>query len=79
MADFRIRREIGTFDGTALHYTVRVEDDTHVGGDVVLSLVTNAGAHGTHVASIAAAHHEGDGDGDGPGGDGQGGKEPLQE
>ena len=51
MAPFAVDRQVGVLGfGTAVSYCVQVYDD----GDI-LSLVTDAGSHGTHVAGIAAA------------------------
>ena len=53
MCDYRIKYEYGTFsEMDSLNYCVNVYDD----GDI-LSIVTDAGAHGSHVAGIVAAHH----------------------
>lgn len=53
LTDFDRERQWSTFSAyDACNYAVHVYDD----GDVV-SLVVDAGAHGTHVAGIAAAYH----------------------
>jgi tripeptidyl-peptidase-2 len=53
MANFRLFREWATFDEESLlNFAVNVYED----GDL-LSVVTDCGAHGTHVAGIVAAHH----------------------
>lgn len=53
LCDFKRERQWGVWDAeTLLTYAVNVYED----GDVV-SIVTDAGAHGTHVAGIVAAHH----------------------
>lgn len=53
MTDFRHERQWSTFgEEDRLNFSVNIYD-----GGRVLSLVTNCGAHGTHVASIVAAHH----------------------
>jgi tripeptidyl-peptidase-2 len=55
LADFRVERGYGVWSrATLLSYAINVYED----GDVV-SIVTDAGSHGTHVASIVAAHHPG--------------------
>ncbi len=52
MTNFRLERQYDTFsDEDLLNYAINVYAD----GDV-LSIVTDAGAHGTHVAGIVAAH-----------------------
>lgn len=57
MGDFRSTRHVGTLgDDTQLHYTMRFVEEAH-GGGCTLSVVTTAGAHGTHVAAIAGAHY----------------------
>jgi tripeptidyl-peptidase-2 len=57
MADFRHARQVGTFgDDTQLHYSLRFVEESN-GGGCTLSVVANAGAHGTHVAAIAGAHY----------------------
>ena len=67
MGDFRNTRQVGTFgDDTQLHYTMRFVEEAHSGG-CTLSVVTTAGAHGTHVAAIAGAHYP---NADSPGKDG---------
>lgn len=53
LCDFKRERQWGVWDDeTLLTYAINVYED----GDVV-SIVTDAGAHGTHVAGIVAAHH----------------------
>jgi tripeptidyl-peptidase-2 len=55
LAPFSVAQEWGTFGGnTLLNFGVGVHND----GDVV-SIVCDAGAHGTHVAGIVAAWHPG--------------------
>jgi len=55
LAPFAVAQEWGTFGGnTLLNFGVGV----HADGDVV-SIVCDAGAHGTHVAGIVAAYHPG--------------------
>jgi tripeptidyl-peptidase-2 len=52
MTDYRVSRQFSTFDSESnLNYAVNVFDD-----GATLSLVCDCGAHGTHVASIAAAY-----------------------
>ena len=54
MAPYKVESQVGEFGfGTALSFCVQVYD----GGDL-LSIVTDAGSHGTHVAGIVAAHFE---------------------
>ena len=53
MTNFRDCRRFGTFSAEdACNYVVNIYD----GGDT-LSIVTDAGSHGTHVAGIASAYH----------------------
>lgn len=53
LTDFDLERSWSTFSAyDACNFAVHLYDD----GDVV-SLVVDAGAHGTHVAGIAAAYH----------------------
>jgi tripeptidyl-peptidase-2 len=53
MASYRVAREWSTFDEESLlNYAVNIYEE----GDL-LSIVTDCGAHGTHVAGIVAAHH----------------------
>lgn len=55
MASYRIERQFDTFsDEDLLNYAVNVYQD----GDL-LSIVTDSGSHGTHVAGIVAAHFPG--------------------
>ncbi len=52
LTNFRRQRQFGTFDeGSLLNFAVNIYEH----GDR-LSLVTDAGAHGTHVAGIVAGH-----------------------
>ncbi len=53
LTNFALERQYGTF-GTEdlLNYGVNIYDEGKL-----LSIVTDAGAHGTHVAGIVAAHH----------------------
>ncbi|ETW08523.1 hypothetical protein H310_01086 [Aphanomyces invadans] len=54
IASYRVAQEYATFsDESQLNYALNVYDD----GDV-LSIVCDAGSHGTHVAGIVAAYHE---------------------
>ena len=54
MAPYRVAQQVGDVGfGTALTYCVQIGD----GGDRV-SVVVDAGSHGTHVAGIVAAHFE---------------------
>ena len=53
LTNYRDCRQHGTFSAAdALNFAVNIYDE----GDT-LSLVVDAGSHGTHVAGIAAAHH----------------------
>ncbi|OQR99082.1 tripeptidyl-peptidase [Achlya hypogyna] len=53
---YRRRQEYGSFsDASQLHYAFNVYED----GDV-LSIVCDAGSHGTHVAGVAAAYYPDD-------------------
>ncbi len=52
LTNFRLERQHGTFSSEDLmNYAVNVYDDGKL-----LSIVTDSGAHGTHVAGIVAAH-----------------------
>ena len=51
IAPYKHKQQVGTFGfGTSLTYCVQVYED----GDI-LSVVTDSGSHGTHVAGIVAA------------------------
>lgn len=53
LCDFKLERQWGVWDEeTLLTYAINVYEE----GNVV-SIVTDAGSHGTHVAGIVAAHH----------------------
>eukprot|EP00887_Chlorella_sp_A99_P002396 scaffold10.g2396.t1 len=53
MASFRARRQWGTFSAEdACSYALNIYDE-----GATLSIVVDAGSHGTHVAGIVAAHH----------------------
>ena len=53
MTDYRVARQFKRFsDLDTFNYCVNIFDD----GDT-LSIVTDAGAHGTHVAGIVSAFH----------------------
>ncbi|MGQ0721773.1 MAG: S8 family serine peptidase [Candidatus Eiseniibacteriota bacterium] len=53
MANYRVAREWATFDEESLlNYAVNIYADGNL-----LSIVTDCGSHGTHVAGIVAAHH----------------------
>ena len=55
MCDYRKKREFRPFcSSSLLNFVVNITSDGNV-----LSLTTDCGAHGTHVASIAAGHHPG--------------------
>jgi len=52
LTNFRDETEFGTFGGSVLmHFAVNIYDDGNL-----LSVVTDCGAHGTHVAGIVAGH-----------------------
>ncbi|KAF0698014.1 Aste57867_11345 [Aphanomyces stellatus] len=56
MANFRVAQEYAKFsDASQLNYALNVYDD-----GAVLSIVCDAGSHGTHVAGIVAAYHKDD-------------------
>jgi tripeptidyl-peptidase-2 len=56
LTDYNVERQYGTFSSAdACNYAVHIYD-----AGATLSLVVDAGAHGTHVAGIAAAHYPGD-------------------
>lgn len=53
MTDYRLERQYGTFSmESQLNFGVNIYDEGNT-----LSIVCDAGAHGTHVASIVAAYH----------------------
>jgi len=53
LTNYRREREFAPFgNGTALNFSVNIYDDGRR-----LSIVTNSGAHGTHVAGIVAGHY----------------------
>ncbi len=53
MCDYRLKRQYARFSEVdSLTYAVNIFDDGSI-----LSVVTDAGAHGTHVAGIVAAYH----------------------
>jgi tripeptidyl-peptidase-2 len=53
MTDFKIERQYARFsEESQLNYCLNVYDDGNI-----LSIVCDAGAHGTHVAGIVAAYH----------------------
>lgn len=56
LTDFDIERQYGTFSAEdACNFGVHVYE-----GGTVLSIVVDAGSHGTHVAGITAAYHTDD-------------------
>ncbi|KAH8091461.1 tripeptidyl-peptidase [Aureococcus anophagefferens] len=56
MAPFAKHREMGEFGhGSAVTYCVQIGD---LDGGGALSIVADAGSHGTHVAGIVAAHYD---------------------
>lgn len=57
MGEYRFDQEYGTLSESEamLNYSFNVYNDGNV-----LSIVTNAGSHGTHVASIIGAYHPND-------------------
>ncbi|KAK9786061.1 hypothetical protein WJX73_002387 [Symbiochloris irregularis] len=60
LTDFDIERQYGTFSAEdACNFGVHVYEDTE-GKPSVLSIVVDAGSHGTHVAGITAAYHPAD-------------------
>lgn len=53
MTNFRLKRQYGTFSAEdACNFALNIYD-----GGATLSIVVDAGSHGTHVAGIAAAYH----------------------
>ena len=53
MCDLQEERVYGTFSAEdACNFALNIYDD-----GAVLSIVVDAGSHGTHVAGITAAHH----------------------
>lgn len=53
LANYRLQQEYATFgDEDLLSYAVNIYDEGNL-----LSIVTDCGSHGTHVAGIVAAHH----------------------
>ncbi|MFI4874052.1 MAG: S8 family serine peptidase, partial [Blastopirellula sp. JB062] len=53
LTNYRVQRQYATFDEEGLlNYAVNIYDDGEL-----LSIVTDCGTHGTHVAGIIAAHH----------------------
>lgn len=53
LTNYRLERQFGTFsDIDMLNYAVNIYDEGNL-----LSIVTDSGAHGTHVAGIVAANH----------------------
>ena len=60
LADFDAERKWGTFSAAdACNFGVHVYKDAE-GNPNVLSVVVDAGSHGTHVAGITAAYHPDD-------------------
>lgn len=60
LTDFDIERQYGTFSAEdACNFGVHVYEDAE-GKPSVLSIVVDAGSHGTHVAGITAAYHPDD-------------------
>lgn len=60
LTDFDIERQFGTFSAVdACNFGVHVYPDS-AGVPEVLSIIVDAGSHGTHVAGITAAHHPND-------------------
>ena len=60
LTDFDIERQYGTFSAEdACNFGVHVYEDSE-GKPNVLSIVVDAGSHGTHVAGITAAYHPDD-------------------
>ncbi|OQS04901.1 tripeptidyl-peptidase [Thraustotheca clavata] len=56
MTNYRINHEYGKFsDASQLNYALNIYEDGKV-----LSIVCDAGSHGTHVAGIVAAYHDDD-------------------
>ena len=57
MTDYKVEHKYGTFSaGDCCNFAVNIYD-----GGAVLSVVVDAGPHGTHVAGIVAAHYPGKG------------------
>jgi tripeptidyl-peptidase-2 len=53
MTDYRVFRQFSTFSNLdCLNYCVNIHDEGSI-----LSVVTDAGAHGTHVAGIVSSYH----------------------
>ena len=53
MTDYRIHRQYSTFSRQdCLNFCVNIYDEGSI-----LSIVTDAGAHGTHVSGIVSAYH----------------------
>ena len=58
MASYRVNRQFSRLSDTdAMNYCLNIFDDGRI-----LSIVVDAGAHGSHVAGIIAAHHPDDPD-----------------
>ncbi|KAF0698016.1 Aste57867_11347 [Aphanomyces stellatus] len=56
MTNYRVAHEFAKFsDASQLNYALNIYDDGNV-----LSIVADAGSHGTHVAGIVAAYHKDD-------------------
>eukprot|EP01134_Creolimax_fragrantissima_P002465 CFRG2465T1 len=56
MAEYKVNQEYGVIsEATMINYSFNVYSQGNI-----LSIVTTSGAHGTHVASILAAHHPSD-------------------